>query len=90
MVQDATSKMLADLKAIKNHSASKTFKFHNALNTIVGPVVDAEGITSIMTVKDIRARLRLRRCRRSENFKKGLFQFYGNAPAGIQQPGHYR
>ena len=52
LVQDTTNKMLADLTANKEQYKQDPSKFYNALNTIVGPVVDAEGISrSIMTVK---------------------------------------
>jgi phospholipid transport system substrate-binding protein len=46
----------------------------------VGPVVDAEGISkSIMTVKYSRKATPAQMQAFQENFKKGLFQFYGNA-----------
>ena len=80
LVQDTTSKMLADLKAHKEQYKQDPSKFYNALNTIVGPVVDAEGISkSIMTVKYSRKATPAQMQTFQENFKKGLFQFYGNA-----------
>ena len=80
LVQDTTSKMLADLKANKEQYKQDPSKFYNALNTIVGPVVDAEGISkSIMTVKYSRKATPAQMQTFQENFKKGLFQFYGNA-----------
>lgn len=80
LVQDTTSKMLADLKANKEQYKQDPSKFYNALNTIVGPVVDAEGISkSIMTVKYSRKATPAQMKTFQENFKKGLFQFYGNA-----------
>ena len=46
----------------------------------MGPVVDAEGISrSIMTVKYSRKATPAQMQTFQENFKKGLFQFYGNA-----------
>ena len=80
LVQDTTSKMLADLKANKEQYKQDPSRFYNALNTIVGPVVDAEGISkSIMTVKYSRKATPAQMQTFQENFKKGLFQFYGNA-----------
>ena len=80
LVQDTTSKMLADLTANKEQYKQDPSKFYDALNTIVGPVVDAEGISrSIMTVKYSRKATPDQMKRFQDNFKKGLFQFYGNA-----------
>jgi phospholipid transport system substrate-binding protein len=80
LVQDTTTKMLADLTANKEQYKQDPSKFYDALNTIVGPVVDAEGISrSIMTVKYSRKATPEQMTRFQENFKKGLFQFYGNA-----------
>lgn len=80
LVQDTTSKMLADLTANKEQYKQDPSKFYDALNTIVGPVVDAEGISrSIMTVKYSRKATPAQMQTFQENFKKGLFQFYGNA-----------
>ena len=80
LVQDTTSRMLADLKANKEQYKQDPSRFYEALNTIVGPVVDAEGISkSIMTVKYSRKATPAQMKTFQENFKKGLFQFYGNA-----------
>ena len=80
LVQDTTSKMLADLKANKEQYKQDPSRFYEALNTIVGPVVDAEGISkSIMTVKYSRKATPEQMKTFQENFKRGLFQFYGNA-----------
>ncbi len=80
LVQDTTSKMLADLTANKEQYKKDPTKFYDSLNTIVGPVVDAEGISrSIMTVKYSRKATPAQMQTFQENFKKGLFQFYGNA-----------
>ncbi len=80
LVQDTTNRMLADLAANKEKYKQDPQDFYAALNTIVGPVVDAEGISkSIMTVKYSRKATPEQMKTFEENFKKGLFQFYGNA-----------
>ncbi|RBC00546.1 ABC transporter substrate-binding protein [Pseudomonas sp. MWU12-2115] len=80
LVQDTTSRMLADLSANKEKYKKDPQDFYTALNTIVGPVVDAEGISkSIMTVKYSRKATPAQMQTFQENFKRGLFQFYGNA-----------
>ncbi|MDI2593811.1 ABC transporter substrate-binding protein [Pseudomonas sp. N3-W] len=80
LVQDTTNRLLADLAANKEKYKHDPQDFYTALNTIVGPVVDAEGISkSIMTVKYSRKATPAQMQTFQENFKKGLFQFYGNA-----------
>lgn len=80
LIQDTTNRMLADLQANKEKYKQDPQDFYAALNTIVGPVVDAEGISkSIMTVKYSRKATPAQMQRFQENFKRGLFQFYGNA-----------
>lgn len=80
LVQDTTTRLLADLAANKEKYKQDPQDFYTALNTIVGPVVDAEGISkSIMTVKYSRKATPAQMKTFEENFKKGLFQFYGNA-----------
>ncbi|EJZ56565.1 MULTISPECIES: phospholipid-binding protein MlaC [Pseudomonas] len=80
LVQDTTNRMLADLSANKEKYKKDPQDFYTALNTIVGPVVDAEGISkSIMTVKYSRKATPAQMQTFQENFKRGLFQFYGNA-----------
>jgi phospholipid transport system substrate-binding protein len=80
LVQDTTNRMLADLSANKAKYKQDPADFYAALNSIVGPVVDAEGISkSIMTVKYSRKATPAQMQTFQENFKKGLFQFYGNA-----------
>ncbi|UVK99592.1 phospholipid-binding protein MlaC [Pseudomonas sp. B21-048] len=80
LVQDTTNRMLADLAANKEKYKQDPQDFYAALNSIVGPVVDAEGISkSIMTVKYSRKATPEQMKAFEENFKKGLFQFYGNA-----------
>ncbi|QRK85204.1 ABC transporter substrate-binding protein [Pseudomonas sp. R1-1] len=80
LIQDTTNRMLADLQANKEKYKQDPQDFYAALNNIVGPVVDAEGISkSIMTVKYSRKATPAQMQRFQENFKRGLFQFYGNA-----------
>lgn len=80
LIQDTTNRMLADLQANKEKYKQDPQDFYTALNSIVGPVVDAEGISkSIMTVKYSRKATPEQMQRFQENFKRGLFQFYGNA-----------
>jgi len=80
LVQDTTNRMLADLAANKEKYKKDPQDFYAALNTIVGQVVDAEGISkSIMTVKYSRKATPAQMKTFEENFKRGLFQFYGNA-----------
>jgi len=80
LIQDTTNRMLADLQANKEKYKQDPQDFYAALNNIVGPVVDAEGISkSIMTVKYSRKATPEQMTRFQENFKRGLFQFYGNA-----------
>ncbi|VVO11658.1 phospholipid-binding protein MlaC [Pseudomonas fluorescens] len=80
LIKDTTTRMLADLAANKEKYKQDPKDFYTALDTIVGPVVDAEGISkSIMTVKYSRKATPEQMKTFQENFKKGLFQFYGNA-----------
>jgi len=80
LVQDTTTRLLADLAANKEKYKQSPNDFYNALNSIVGPVVDADGISrSIMTVKYSRKATPEQMARFQENFKRSLMQFYGNA-----------
>ncbi|QAX81851.1 MlaC/ttg2D family ABC transporter substrate-binding protein [Candidatus Pseudomonas adelgestsugas] len=80
LVQDITNKMLADLAAHKEQYKQNPTKFYDALNAIIGSVIDAEGISrSIMTVKYSCKATPAQMKTFQENFKKSLFQFYGNA-----------
>jgi len=80
LVQDTTTRLLADLAANKAKYKQDPNEFYNALNSIVGPVVDADGISrSIMTVKYSRKASPEQMQRFQENFKRSLMQFYGNA-----------
>ncbi|MFJ2981509.1 MULTISPECIES: phospholipid-binding protein MlaC [unclassified Pseudomonas] len=80
VVQGTTTELLGDLKANKDQYKSNPNAFYEALNRILGPVVDADGISkSIMTVKYSRKATPEQMQRFQENFKRSLMQFYGNA-----------
>lgn len=80
VIQKTTDELLADLKANKEQYRQDPNAFYEALNSILGPVVDAEGISrSIMTVKYSRGATPEQMERFQENFKRSLMQFYGNA-----------
>ncbi|QCI14460.1 ABC transporter substrate-binding protein [Pseudomonas putida] len=80
VVQGTTTELLSDLKANKEQYKSNPNAFYDALNRILGPVVDADGISkSIMTVKYSRKASPEQMQRFQENFKRSLMQFYGNA-----------
>ena len=80
LVQDTTNRLLADLAANKEKYKQSPEAFYDALNGIVGPVVDADGISrSIMTVKFSRKATPEQMARFQDNFKRSLMQFYGNA-----------
>ncbi|WP_060511284.1 phospholipid-binding protein MlaC [Pseudomonas sp. NBRC 111124] len=80
VVQSTTNELLSDLKANKEQYKTNPNAFYDSLNRILGPVVDAEGISkSIMTVKYSRKATPAQIQRFQDNFKRSLFQFYGNA-----------
>ncbi len=80
LVDGTTKNLLSDLAANRAQYKANPQAFYDALNRIVGPVVDAEGISkSIMTVKYSRKATPEQVVRFQENFKRSLFQFYGNA-----------
>ena len=80
LIQGTTDKLLADLQANKQTYQTNREAFYQALNGILGPVVDADGISrSIMTVKYSRKATPAQMQRFQENFKRSLMQFYGNA-----------
>lgn len=80
VIQGTTTELLGDLKANKEQYKSNPGAFYDALNRILGPVVDADGISrSIMTVKYSRKATPAQMQRFQENFKRSLMQFYGNA-----------
>ncbi|MEN5303083.1 MULTISPECIES: phospholipid-binding protein MlaC [unclassified Pseudomonas] len=80
VVQSTTTELLSDLKANKEQYKANPNAFYDALNRILGPVVDADGISkSVMTVKYSRKATPAQMQRFQDNFKRSLFQFYGNA-----------
>ncbi|GAB6388082.1 MlaC/ttg2D family ABC transporter substrate-binding protein [Stutzerimonas marianensis] len=80
VIQTSTDRLLADLKANKEQYRQDPNAFYESLNEILGPVVDAEGISrSIMTVRYSRSASPEQMKRFEENFKRSLMQFYGNA-----------
>ncbi|WP_417791983.1 MlaC/ttg2D family ABC transporter substrate-binding protein [Stutzerimonas xanthomarina] len=80
VIQQTTDELLADLKTNKEQYQQDPSAFYESLNRILGPVVDAEGISrSIMTVKYSRNAKPAQMTRFQENFKRSLMQFYGNA-----------
>ncbi|MFS2158782.1 phospholipid-binding protein MlaC [Pseudomonas sp. Pseusp122] len=80
LVDRTTKQLLSDLAANKETYKSNPSAFYDALNGIVGPAIDADGISkSIMTVKYSRKATPAQMQRFQENFKRSLIQFYGNA-----------
>lgn len=80
VVQETTDRLLADLKDNKQVYRENPAAFYDALNEILGPVVDSEGISrSIMTVRFSGRATPAQMQRFEENFKRSLMQFYGNA-----------
>jgi len=80
VIQGTTDALLADLKNNRDSYRNDREAFYQSLNRILGPVVDADGISkSIMTVKYSRKATPAQMQRFQENFKRSLLQFYGNA-----------
>lgn len=80
VVQQTTTTLLADLKTNKELYRTDPGAFYDALNTILGPVVDVDGISrGVMTVRYSRQASPEQMQRFQENFKRSLMQFYGNA-----------
>lgn len=80
VVEQSVERMLGDLKANKERYRTDREAFYQALNEILGPVVDVRGISrSIMTVKYSRQASEAQMLRFEDNFKRSLMQFYGNA-----------
>jgi phospholipid transport system substrate-binding protein len=80
LVDRTTKELLSDLATNKEQYKTNPSAFYDALNRIVGPAVDADGISkSIMTVKYSRNATPAQMQRFEENFKRSLMQFYGNA-----------
>ncbi|MDF7796501.1 toluene tolerance protein [Pseudomonas sp. SZ57] len=80
LVERTTKELLSDLATNREQYKTNPRAFYDALNRIVGPVVDADGISkSIMTVKYSRKATPKQVQDFQENFKRSLMQFYGNA-----------
>lgn len=80
VVKQTTDRLLADLKANKDQYRTDPAAFYNAMDAILGEVVDADGISrSVMTVRYSRRATPEQMQRFQENFKRSLMQFYGNA-----------
>ncbi len=80
VVQQTTTTLLADLKANKAQYRENPDAFYQALDSILGPVVDVDGISrGVMTVRYSRQATPEQMARFQENFKRSLMQFYGNA-----------
>ena len=80
VVEQTTKVLLADLQTNKERYRSDPGAFYDALNEILGPVVDVDGISrGVMTVRYSRQATPEQMERFQENFKRSLMQFYGNA-----------
>jgi len=80
VVQETTNRLLADLAANKTRYRNDPNAFYQALNGILGDVIDDEGIArSVMTVKYSRNASPEQIRRFQENFKRNLLSFYGRA-----------
>ena len=80
IVQQTTDTLLADLKANKESYRTDPAAFYAALDRILGPVVDVDGISrGVMTVRYSRQASPEQMQRFQDNFKRSLMQFYGNA-----------
>ncbi len=80
VVQQTTDGLLADLKANKQQYQQDPAAFYAALDRILGPVVDLDGLAKgVMTVKYSRRATPEQMARFEQNFKDSLMRFYGNA-----------
>jgi phospholipid transport system substrate-binding protein len=80
VVKGTTDALLADLKANKQSYKQDPSAFYAALDRILGPVVDLEGISKgVMTVRYSRGASPEQMKRFEDNFKLSLMRFYGNA-----------
>ncbi len=80
VVEQTTQELLSDLAANKELYRNDPTAFYNAMDNILGDVVDADGISrSVMTVRYSRRATPEQMQRFQENFKRSLMQFYGNA-----------
>jgi len=80
VVEQTTQELLGDLAANKELYRADPTAFYNAMDNILGDVVDADGISrSVMTVRYSRRATPEQMQRFQENFKRSLMRFYGNA-----------
>ena len=80
VVQQTVDSLLSDLKANKPAYRADPKQLYAALDRILGPVVDSEGIAKgVMTVKYSRQATPEQVKRFETVFKNSLMQFYGNA-----------
>jgi phospholipid transport system substrate-binding protein len=80
VVQQTVDNLLSDLKANKPAYRADPKQLYAALDRILGPVVDSEGIArGVMTVKYSRQASPEQIKRFETVFKNSLMQFYGNA-----------
>lgn len=80
VVQSTVDGLLKDLNANRAKYAKDPEAFHKALNTLLTPVVDVDGIArSVMTVKYARRATPAQMAAFQTNFEQGLMKFYGNA-----------
>ena len=80
VVEETTNNLLADLKANKEQYRTDPAAFYNAMDSILGEVVDADGISrSVMPVRYSRRATPEQMQRFQDNFTRSLMQFYGNA-----------
>lgn len=80
VVQVTVNTLFKDLNANRAKYAKDPTAFHAALDKILSPVVDVDGVSrSVMTVKYARRATPTQMKTFQENFEKGLMQFYGNA-----------
>ncbi len=80
VIQKATDELLADLLANKAQYKQDPAAFYSAMDSILGPVVDLDGLAKgVMTVKYSRRATPEQMSRFEQNFKTSLMRFYGNA-----------
>ena len=80
VVKGTTDQLLADLKANKQLYKQDPSSFYEALDRILAPVVDLEGISrGVMTVRYTRGASPEQMKRFEDSFKISLMRFYGNA-----------
>lgn len=79
-VERAVDQLFADLNENRDLYRAEPETFYQAMDRLVGQVVDVEGVArSVMTVRYSRRATPEQMQRFQENFKRSLMQFYGNA-----------